>query len=285
LVSIEKTFDSNDANLGDYITITLDIENPYDHNIVVRDAIPGCMRYLPMTLEVDGNAVVPFAGFTEIATVIAPGQHTVNFDVQVVEVMATDVNMTNCASLYDSNGILLSSDCAAITLHPYEGFTKVIADFWGTADPCANETYVPIHTDIHWLMAITVENIAGDSIIDMNNIIVQDRLGGDLELDDVNSISQGALDASRKKGRTDKQFLTWDVGDVNDANSTELVLEISTDVNPGQSKKSLPINEYTEPGVHYLNSGAVLKFVDPQTGFQLSAHTPPIMVTAYEPTY
>ncbi|MBE0481108.1 MAG: hypothetical protein IBX68_09025, partial [Dehalococcoidia bacterium] len=40
---------------------------------------------------------------------------------------------------------------------------------------------------------------------------------------------------------------------------------------------------YTEPGDYELNSGAVLKFIDPDTGFQLSAHTPPLVVTAFEP--
>jgi hypothetical protein len=76
--------------------------------------------------------------------------------------------------------------------------------------------------------------------------------------------------------------------DLADTEIQKLWLEVSTDINPGHKKKKDTDedykNEYTSLGDHDLNSGATLKFIDVAgTGFQLSAHTPPITVTAYDP--
>jgi hypothetical protein len=205
----------------------------------------------------------------------------------VVEVQAVDVNVTNLAELLDANGVLIDSNSAVLTLHPYEGFSKDINDVNGTADPLV----VPIHTDIHWWLLIHVENIAGDNVNVMGEVVVTDRLGGDLELDDVNSVSQGSVSpfgytkkGKQKGGETEKHHITWTIGNLNNSNDAQLILEISTDINPGQKGKGEPKNEYTETGTHCLNSGAVLKFIDVAgTGFKLSAHTPEICVEAVLP--
>jgi hypothetical protein len=144
-------------------------------------------------------------------------------------------------------------------------------------------TNIPVNTDVTWWISILVEDVNGDNIDVLADAVVKDRLGGDLELLDSNC-TDGTVDTSKVKGKTKKQFITWNIGDVADANSAELILEISTDVNPGQSKKASPKNEYTSPGTHCINSGAVLKFIDEDgTGLQLSAHTPPICVEAFIP--
>ncbi len=74
------------------------------------------------------------------------------------------------------------------------------------------------------------------------------------------------------------------VGNLNGGANGTLLLEISTDMNPGRNKKfNEGHQEYTEEGVHELNSGAVVKFFDvDRTGFQLSAHTAPLSVLAQE---
>jgi len=73
------------------------------------------------------------------------------------------------------------------------------------------------------------------------------------------------------------------IGNLMDGSTATLSINISTDLNTGKNKNYPDGHqEYTSPGVHYLNSGAVIKFIDSDgTGFQLSAHTPPLWVTAY----
>ena len=281
--TIDKMMPS-DANLGDVLTVTIDVNNTDVNNITVQDFLPGSLELIPGTFEIDDMPATPVVNKNTITTEVGTGVHQIVFEVQVVEVEADDVDVINFARVLNIEGVEEANDVAIVKLYPYEGFVKEIIDWGGTTDPCATSTYVPIHTDIHWLILIEVANIADDAIEVMGDAVVKDRLGGDLELDDINDVTAGTVDISKKKGKTQKQFITWEIGDVNDANDAQLVIEISTDVNPGQSKKTEPKNEYTSPGIHCLNSGAVLKFVDVQgTGFKLSAHTPEIRVEAYVP--
>ena len=292
LASIEKTFNHSDANLGDHVTVILDVNNPHDGNVVVIDYLAACTKYIPGTFAIDGNySVMPAIMGSSIAVEVESGTHIITFDVQVVAVEVNDVVVENCAHVApDLLSLPEDSNCAVLTLHPYEGFTKVVDDWGDSADTYACPTCVPIHEDIHWWLLIKVKNIAGDDIIDMNNIVVSDNFAGDLEVNDVNSFGVGdpniaatTKGGKHKGGETEKIFLTWTVGDVVDGNEVNLLIEISTDINPGQGKKSPPKNEYTSTGKHCLNSGAVLKFTDPVTGFILSAHTPEICVWAYDP--
>ncbi|MFH1616868.1 MAG: hypothetical protein ABIG61_17515 [Planctomycetota bacterium] len=283
---IEKSMPA-DGYLGDHLTITLDVENPYDSNVVAVDILPSDLRYILDTLAVDGNTVTPLGiSNNSVSVKVPPGDHQITFDAQVVQAPAEDMNVANVARVYNDGGIVIDdSETVLLALHPYAGLSKVIVDVnWaGASDPCA--IYVPVKTDVHWGISFLVENIAGDDILTMQGVVLEDRFGGDLEVDDVNSITAGTTcDLSKKKGNTLKQFLTWNIGNLADSNSAELVLEVSTDINPGtgHGKKS-GHQEYTSPGEHCLNSGAVIKFIDPGTGYQLSAHTPELIVEAYEP--
>jgi len=299
LASIEKSFDRSDANLGDHVTVLLDVNNPRDSNVLVIDELVGPgLSYISGTFEIDTNPVTPIIMGDMLATEVESGEHQITFDVQVVGVEASDTVAENCAYVrLDLLSPIEDSNCAVLTLNPYEGFTKEVNDFndLDNAGYDGEPNYVPIGHDLHWWLKITVENIPGDQIIDMNDIVVTDRLGGELEVDDVNYVSQSegpvslfdrTKNGKKKGGKTEKHHISWDVGDVNDANSAELVLEISTDINTGTGKgKKSGHQEYTSTGEHCLNSGAVLKFIDPQTGFQLSAHTPEICIEAYDPGY
>lgn len=126
---------------------------------------------------------------------------------------------------------------------------------------------VELHEDAQWLLTITVVN--NDASNDMTGVMVQDNLGGDLELLEVNgetvtqptnkkdtwSDSTGDVDVMWT-GKTDKAHLWWNVGTLSVGGSATFTLLVSTDINPGQGKKAVPKNEYTETGTHYLNSGA-----------------------------
>ena len=159
----------------------------------------------------------------------------------------------------------------------------------------AEETLtVPVETCTKWALVIDVTNPYGYT---MENVIIKDNLGGDLELLQVNG-EEVEKPAGKKvewvgpddaegvtvwwTGKSEKVHLTWDIPDLAPGETARLVLLIATDVNPGQGKKTQPVNEYTEEGPHDLNSGATLKFTDPD-GTRLSAYTDSIVATAVLP--
>lgn len=272
---------TSEAGLGDHLTIQLNVTVP-DAGVTITDILPDALHYIPGTFEVDGSLETPVVdGQTITYTLGASGQHTITFEVQVTSSEAEDNTVTNTASV---NGDGYSaSDSAELTIHSYEGFTKEVL-------LCTNEPWsvVPVETDVHWLLLITVENIDGDSISSMDDPVVSDRLGGDLEVDEATTkrfISPPwSGDVTLKTtGKTKKVHLTWEeFGDLDDEGLAQLWLEISTDINTGTGNSKKPGHqEYTSTGWHDLNSGAVLKFIDSEgTGFQLSAHTPSITVYA-----
>lgn len=297
VASIEKDM-VDEAELGDHITITLDVDNPYEEAITVEDVLPDGLAYIPdiddglegnQNLQVDGEYVTPTIEDNTISVEVDPGDdREITFVVQVVEVECEEIDVINVANVYDPEDDIDNSDEVEITLYPYEGFSKAIATST-ESDPYN----VPMYTDVHWLLRIEIENIAGDDIITMEDVVVKDNLGGDLEMHlcysdcdyEGKQLIQPPSPAPdvKETGKTKKLHLSWDLDDLSDEALTQLYLEISTDVNPGQGKKVEGKNEYTSEGEHDLNSGATLKFTDPDTGLQLSAHTCPITVTAYDP--
>ncbi|NIS83363.1 MAG: hypothetical protein GTO14_24925 [Anaerolineales bacterium] len=74
-------------------------------------------------------------------------------------------------------------------------------------------------------------------------------------------------------GKTDKVHLFWYIGDLLPGETARIIILVSTDLNPAGQQ------EYTEPGVYEMNSGATLKFTDPLQDTQLSAMTGSIYVT------
>jgi len=74
-------------------------------------------------------------------------------------------------------------------------------------------------------------------------------------------------------GKSQKVHLKWYIGNLAPGKTAQLILLVSTDINPAGHQ------EYTTPGVYEMNSGATLKFIDPEQDMQLSAVTAPIYVT------
>jgi len=121
----------------------------------------------------------------------------------------------------------------------------------------------------YFLMEINVTNITASSLDD---VVVKDNFGGDLELLEVNGVEvtqptnkkdtwTGTGDATGVTvmwtGNTLKAHLTWDIASL-DPGTTSLTVLVSTDINPGQDKKDIPKNEYTSGEVGdliELNSG------------------------------
>jgi len=290
--SATYTTDVDDADLGDIVGIKLEVENPYT-SATVKDVIPDSLRYIPGSY---GGPGTPTVVDNTLTVSVGQGDHTITFNVQVVEVQCTvQEDVENWAYLYDdTEPVAQASD--EIDLNPYEGFDKVIDDWTSpTFSPCI----VPMGIDVHWWVDISFTNTLGRAI---TGVVVQDRLGGDLELHNVDGDTVPSPPEGKKKkenswsnplsppdvtvswsGETKKVHLSWEVGDLGIGVGDTLTLKISTDVNPGTGHGTKAgQQEYTSPGWHDLNSGAVVKFTDPLTDFQLSAHTCPLKVYAAE---
>jgi hypothetical protein len=302
--TITKTVDPvGTVELGDHLDVELDVNNPYDNPVTVVDEIPDGLAYIPGTFYIDSvlQIVDPTVVNNVLTTTVGTGSHTIEFELQVVGVGYEDVDVTNTAKVYAPGAIPGvdapddSADSDLIILSPYDAFSKTpvgcnIPDGTGGWEACQWDD-VPWHTDVHWWIEITVEDVA-DEVTTMENVVVTDNLGGDLELDAVDDAPVPASPSKKKKdsavsvgpvtiersGDTEKVHLSWAVGGLPDT----LTLEISTDWNPGHGKKDPGVQEYTSLGSHDLNSGATLKFTDPSTGLQLSAHTAPLTVTAHD---
>ena len=156
---------------------------------------------------------------------------------------------------------------------------------------------VELYTDEEWELTITVTN--NDASTTMTGVVVQDNLGGDLELLEVNG--ETVTQPTSKKdswadstgdvtvmwtGKTLKAHITWTIGDLAPMDSETLTLLVSTDMNTGHGNSNnlkFPNGhqEYTEPGIHCLNSGATA------TGmlgdWELIVKSIPICVEAVEP--
>jgi hypothetical protein len=132
---------------------------------------------------------------------------------------------------------------------------------------------IEVGEEVCWVLTIRVINSLETTITDA---VVTDRFSAEIEIDEPfpYSITQGTVEYTTK-GKSEKVFLTWTIGDLDPLAEATLTLLVSTDLTPDG------IQEYTEPGIYELNSGAVLKgFIDSQ---QISFTTDPIVVEAYLP--
>jgi hypothetical protein len=120
---------------------------------------------------------------------------------------------------------------------------------------------------VTFLQVIQVHNSSGGP---WSNVVVKDRFGAELEVISDNP-SVGTVDLTTK-GNSEKVFLTWDIGDLADGATANLVMTVETDTTPGGDQS------YTEPCWHEFNSGATLK-VRNEAGKQRSYETPSIMVS------
>ena len=286
-IVLKKQMSADEAWLGDHITTTLEVATATA--VTVVDTLPAELRYIPGTFMVDGVSATPtVVGQTISYPLTQPCAYTITFDAQVTSVEATLETVTNEATAGDA------SASAELAINPYEGFEKGFEiKYEDTMDDV-----VEVGELVQWDMTITVPNNFAWAI---SNATLSDRLGGELgmagdevdnNLDEFELIDEGAVgdlgSAYNKipgtaaldikvRGKANKvQFKITGI-DILSSESAEFLLGIFTDKNPAGKQC------YTSDGTYELNSGAVLKFIDPETGFQLSAHTPPIDVEVTEP--
>ena len=104
----------------------------------------------------------------------------------------------------------------------------------------------------------------------IQDVVVKDNLAAELEVD--GCLAETGEVVLKTRGKSAKVKLTWNIGDLSPGSGASLWLTVSTDLNPSGKQ------EFTSPGCYELNSGSVVKFKDPLTGNQLSAHTGPVYV-------
>ncbi len=160
-----------------------------------------------------------------------------------------------------------------------------VIDFPGDPNPptVTDPTSVPIETCVVWMVTIAVSNPHSYPIHD---VVVTDHFGAELAIALWN-VDPGStfVDVywkthTRPDGSTfETQYrVTWDVGTLapsgEPGDSATLNLLVWTKLNPALHQ------EYTSPGFYTLNSGATMKWLDPD-GHQFSSSTPSLELEAY----
>jgi outer membrane protein assembly factor BamB len=131
---------------------------------------------------------------------------------------------------------------------------------------------IEVGEETSFTLVITVTN--NDLNNPITDLVVKDRLGGDLEVDDPGMFTISGPPGKNQKNRTNKVFLTWEIDNLAPGESISTTIIVSTDINPGDHQ------EYTEAGIHYLNSGTNVKGVF--LGSQVSNTSDSIMVEVVE---
>jgi hypothetical protein len=150
---------------------------------------------------------------------------------------------------------------------------KVIDDSVDLGD---GDGYLEVGEFWGFVLAITVTN---NSDLDITDLVVKDRLGGDLGFAD----SDPAPSDIDTKGKTNKVFLEWELGTLPAGDSTTIYLIVYTDINTGTGNgKKSGHQEYTSTGEHELNSGANAKgMLDDE--LQVSNSSDSVTVEVLEP--
>jgi hypothetical protein len=268
--TVVKTFDVGNGELGDVVGVTVDITVAPGYSAYFYDWLPSELKYIgnfeiggvPTTPTSYGDHSVGYYWLTE-------GTYTITFDVKVVEATNwEELEVYNYGYVYwyyDSSLEYSTYSYDMFTIYPFEELTKYVDE--------ALEAEVGVET--HWTMHIELNDVP----FDMDDVVIKDRFGGDLGVNE-DDVSIGTTTYTTK-GKTDKVFLEWDIGDLEEEDGAYLILDVYTDINTGTGNgKKAGHQEYTTDGPHTLNSGATLKFLDAD-GDQLSAYTDSIEVEAY----
>jgi hypothetical protein len=267
--TVDKTFSVDHGELGDVVTVTVDITVAPDYSAHFEDWLPLELKYIgnfkidtiPTTPSNYEDHKVEYKWLTE-------GTYTIEFDVKIVEATSWEslevYNLGWVYWWYDAAHESTTSLSEMFTIDPFEELEKYVDE------PLEAEVGV----ETHWTMHIELNDVP----IDMTDVLIKDRFGGDLGVTEIDK-DIGITDYYTK-GKTEKVFLEWDIGNLVVDDDAYLILDVYTDINTGTGNgKKAGHREYTSSGEHFLNSGATLKFLD-GAGDQLSVYTDSIAVWA-----
>lgn len=134
-------------------------------------------------------------------------------------------------------------------------------------------TGLQLFTYHQWLVKITVTNLNSYPVTDVR---LADRFGAEFGVDIVeySGGAGGTPPELSTTGASEKVHLTWFIGSLGAGESATILLHVYTDINPAG------VQEFTSCGTYYMNSGAVVKWLD-FDGKQHSAETEPIVLTTF----
>lgn len=249
------------AYLGDILCVKLVVENPYDGPVLVFESLGSAFTYMDGSCMIDGTCVTPTNTDGKMSFLVEPGSHEIKFMAQVVQVEAYNIYISNVAEVHDPDCNVDDEDSVIIRLCRY----KIHKWLWSHTHPGIMP--LPLGDEIGWIMEIRVVNTFPFTT---QNVVVTDNLAAELEVDGY--LAETGMVELKTKGKSDKVTLKWTIGDISPGSGYSLWLNVSTDLNPSGKQ------EFTSPGCYELNSGSVVKFIDPLTGNQLSAHTGSVKV-------
>jgi len=142
-----------------------------------------------------------------------------------------------------------------------------------TTDIISGPDPVTVGVEATWEIEITVTVSGGD----VQDVVVQDGMGADLDDIVLGTPSQGTANAAKRgKGRMGATMVTWDVGDLIDGATETLVVSVTTGVNPRGK------HEFTSPDLeHELDGGASATYWYEDTEYE-SLETAPVSVEVIE---
>jgi hypothetical protein len=244
------------AYLGDILCVKLVVDNPYPVPVLVIENLGSPFTYMGGSCTLDGASVAPTNNDGKMSFLVEPGEHVITFTAQVVQVEAYNMYISNVAEVHDPDCNVDCQDSVRIKLCRF----KIHKWLWSYTHPGIMP--LPMREEIGWVMEISVKNTFPFT---MQDVVVSDRLAAELKLDYYLPATADVV--TKLQGKSEKVSLTWNIGTLSPGSSASLKLYVSTDLNPSGKQ------EFTSPGCYELNSGSVVKFKDPLTGNQLSAHT------------
>lgn len=134
-------------------------------------------------------------------------------------------------------------------------------------------TGLELFTYHQWLVRITVTNLNSYPV---TNVRLADRFGAEFGVDilEYSGGTGGTAPELSTIGASAKVTLKWYIGSLGAGESATVLLHVYTDINPAG------MQEFTSCGTYYMNSGAVVKWLD-SDGHQHSAETEPIVLTTF----
>ena len=280
VISFEKSFDAESASLAEHVFGEINIETSIA-GVVVNDEFPDGLALIDVSVTAvgGGDYALFFDEDTIEVTLLDIDEYTISFEAQVTDVLSYDsiTALNEATATAPSGEVFNASD--DLELLPYTYFYKDFIGAWLEDGTPVDQYAVPLGTKVYFLMFVDFGNYLS---IDMLDAYVKDNLGGDIMLDDW-YVSQGTAGVIKTTGKTAKEHLMWEVGDVLPGYWAWSDLVVSTDTNTGTGNgKKGGHQEYTEVGTHYLNSGATLKFTASDTGFLCSVSSEGIEVEVVE---
>lgn len=132
----------------------------------------------------------------------------------------------------------------------------------------AGETGLELNTIYEWWIRIQVCASVG-----IEDVTLADRFGAEFGvcIVDFEGGNSGEEPEIQTKGNSEKVFLTWNIGDIEEGECATVWLHVWTDHNPAGHQ------EFTSYGDYYINSGAVAKWYF--CGIKFSAATGQLMVS------